>query len=558
MSTQVLRASNPPGVSQVNSDPGTSNRLQKKGATTPAGVTTTSKAGAQNFQSKKMTRKTSKPILTWFQRKLGGSVKTKRTDNGPIAIADLGLGRSSQAAPRGPGRAVSSPFPQPANDPSIKQAAKRESGSVARRTTFSLTEDEGGHAEYPLAFDDGNSIGCSSYARDSLWSPTSVQEADDDASLRPIPPSAPPSPSPSRSSSSYLSDPRTFRSMAASTKPTTILSIDLGNPGMAHIAQVPHNAPANPVHRIAPHIRQSSSLSGTAHLNSANSITFSALPSSGQQSSRPPSMRHPGSISSLNFNPSVPGAQAPLHTAHHPRNNPRPSSPPLDNASMLTLASSAFAHPGRTGLQAYSITTTVLGDTASHYGESVAFPDGESTSQFHDDRLDERDVDASVRALRPRSSRRGSWESEVSRWSARVRDPGTPSLVRQQSLWTANSVRTGAFSDYRQDDDYVYDNDKSEQIHESRVLPSILVGKDEDASAEIDHSSVERETLGVPEAPPHGPLHRPSTETIAQQTPSPSAPPPLPSLPVTVGANGDDPKKDRKVEWKDEDIKEDN
>ncbi len=61
------------------------------------------------------------------------------------------------------------------------------------------------------------------------------------------------------------------------------------------------------------------------------------------------------------------------------------------------------------------------------------------------DDLDERDVDASVRALRPRSSRRGSWESEVSKWSARIR-VATPSLVRDRSLWTANSVKNGGRS----------------------------------------------------------------------------------------------------------------
>ncbi|KAJ3502944.1 hypothetical protein NMY22_g18419 [Coprinellus aureogranulatus] len=534
-SAHVLSVSNAHPVTQITSDPGTSNRLHKK-HTSPTGTrpTTSSKSAAQNTHFKKIPRKASKPILTWFQRKLGGSVKAKRSENAMISIDELGYGRTSQTLPRASGRAASSPLPLPAVINTARQAMKRESGSLARRTTFS-DED---NAEYPLAFDDSNSIDRSSYARDSLWSPTSALEADDDASVRPIPPSAPPSPSPSRSSSSYLSDPRTFRSMSASTKPTTVLSIDLGNNGMAHIAQVPQNAPTNPVHRIAPHLRNSSA-SSSAHVTSGNSITFSAIPSSPQHSSRPSSVRQPGSISSLNFLSGSGGAvanhiQAPLHTAHHPRNNPRPSSPPLDNASMLTLASSAFAHPGRTGLHAYSINTTMLGDNASHYGESVAFPDGESTSQFllgDEDRLDDRDVDASVRALRPRSSRRGSWESEVSRWSARVQTgPGTPSLVRDRSVWTSNSIRTGAMSaDYRQeDDDDLSDNGRSEQQHEFQGVPSILVGKDE----ESDRSVLTRDNL---EVPPEGSiiskLHRPSTETIAQlQTPQ--------TAPTSEGRNG--------------------
>ena len=511
-SAPVLRPANP----HISSDPGTSNRLVKK-ATPTQPVPTSSKTGSQNLQTKKVSRKTSKPILTWFQKKLGGSVKAKPLENGQ----ELGVGRAAFANPRsGGGRAVSSPFPQPALSTAARQAAKRDSGSVARHTTFSMADSEEA-GEYPLSFDDSTSIDRSSFNRDSLWSPTSALEADDDASLRPIPPSAPPSPSPSRSSSSYLSNPRTFRSMTASTKPTTILSIDLGN-GMAHIAQVPQNAPANPVHRIAPHIRQSSSLSGQNHLNNANSITFSALPSS---PSRAPSLRQPGGTSSsngLNLNAST-HIQAPLHTAHHPRNNPRPSSPPLDNASMLTLASSAYAHPGRTGLHAYSIATTTLGDNASHYGESLAFPDGESTSQFllgDDDRLDERDVDASVRALRPRSSRRGSWESEASRWSARVQNgPGTPSLARQYSVWTSNSVRTGAFSkEYRDDDEYASDNEKLEQ-HDGPSESPPAGDITEDDRSTTDAKSVEKvQTLDVPRdndsSRVH--LHRPSTETIAQ------------------------------------------
>lgn len=76
----------------------------------------------------------------------------------------------------------------------------------------------------------------------------------------------------------------------------------------------------------------------------------------------------------------------------------------------------------------------------------MVLQDGESTSQFvlgDDDRLDDRDIDASVRALRPRSSRRGSWESEASGWSARIAGggPGTPSLTRERSLWANNSTR---------------------------------------------------------------------------------------------------------------------
>jgi hypothetical protein len=56
--------------------------------------------------------------------------------------------------------------------------------------------------------------------------------------------------------------------------------------------------------------------------------------------------------------------------------------------------------------------------------------------------------DASVRALRPRSSRRGSWESETSDWSARVGNGGTTGsghAVKEKSFRSL-SVKTGQMS----------------------------------------------------------------------------------------------------------------
>lgn len=102
-----------------------------------------------------------------------------------------------------------------------------------------------------------------------------------------------------------------------------------------------------------------------------------------------------------------------------------------------------------------SIGSTVLsglvggGDSISHLGGSVVSePEGENMSQLlgDDDRLEvdgERDADASVRALRPRSSRRGSWESEISGWSARVLGAGAGISTGSKSLWTSNSLKTG-------------------------------------------------------------------------------------------------------------------
>ncbi|KAJ7499103.1 hypothetical protein FB451DRAFT_987190, partial [Mycena latifolia] len=398
------------------------------------------KPGTPPAEQKKASHRSSKPIINWFQRKLAGGsslVKSKRAENQQPTDSHA-QGRPASIPLRVTNRISSAPLPN--GNP--KQLSKID---VARRKTISLNEEEDGEMYANDLASESSSI-----ARDSAWSPTSAFEADEDASLRPLPPSSPPSPSPSPSSSSYVSDPRTFRSMAASTKPTTLLSIDLNGNGMAHIAQ----APAAPINRL--HVRSSSTNTTSAVGGGGASITFSALPPSPISSSVDPSARN--QTSPFSSNPSsaqttphgnVSSVQAPLHTAHHPRNNPRPSSPPLDNASVLTLASSAYAMPNRAGVNTpgwSSAPPSALGDSLSHFGGSITYADAESTSQYL---LGEDDVDASVRALRPRSSRRGSWESEASRWSARVQQggAGTPSLARDgRSLWTSNSIRTGGFS----------------------------------------------------------------------------------------------------------------
>ncbi|KAF8665786.1 hypothetical protein AX16_000233 [Volvariella volvacea WC 439] len=403
---------------------------------------------------KKTTRHGGKPIINWFQRKLSGTTKVKRSEQS-TQRSDSGRsqGRTTISSSR-PSRISSPPL-----SPVARHTGRLDANGTIPRKTISLNgDDELNFYSTPINDDDGDaSADESSMARISTWSPTSAMEADEDASVRPIPPSIPPSPSPSRSSSSYLSNPRTFRSIAASTKPTTLLSIDLQGGGMAHIAQAPLTPTSQMNNRFMNHARTSSN--ATSLLGPGGAVTFSSL----QQSSRPPSGSLPPPSGQLTV------VQAPLHTAHHPRNNPRPSSPPPDNASILTLASSAFAIPGlrtTSHFHGHSIATTpsALGpsDSLSHFGGSFQYADAESTSQFvlgDDERLEERDVDASVRALRPRSSRRNSWESEVSRWSARIQTgPGTPSLARNGSLWASNSVRTGGFSgengeDYEQSEE---------------------------------------------------------------------------------------------------------
>ncbi|KAJ3761666.1 hypothetical protein EV360DRAFT_80025 [Lentinula raphanica] len=395
----------------------------------------------QNLQPKKIPRR-SQPIIQWFQRKLAGTVKAKRDSASQTGMRNLTIpGRHTN-------RITSSPLPSAASTHASRQQSRFDPAHGDRRNTISLNGDDD---IPPSSISDSTCSDDESIARGSTWTRSRI-EADEDASVRPLPPSSPPSPSPSRSSSSYLSDPRTFQSIAASTKPTTLLSVDVHG-GVAHIAEAPLT-PSSQMTRF-PHVRTSSTLT-TPIISSGASITFSAFPPSPQSSSRP------SSTTTAPLNP-INSIHAPLHTTHHPRNNPRPSSPPMDNASVLTLASSAYAIPGlRVGGLGTPAGWSSAPPSAIGVGaDSVSQFDGayaDAESQNDEEPLDDRDVDASLRALRPRSTRRGSWESEVSRWSARVQ----PSLVRERSVWTTNSVRTGALST-----DPAHGYEKSEEVANS-------------------------------------------------------------------------------------------
>ena len=396
-------------------------------------------------QAKKLGRRSSKPIIDWFQRKLGGTARIRHASDVShqrVVNGDHGGSMRDKRRPshtdgsRELSRVQSTPSRgRLSTDPEIRRLTQAPPSSFPLKpavvpatvsdatSTLDDTEGRGDVSTYR-----------SSYARDSMWSPTSNLEADEDASVRPLPPSSPPSPSPSPSSSSYLSNPRTFGSMAASTKPTTLLSVDLTG-GMAHIAQAPPTPLTGP--RIPAHLYP------TPSGPSGGSVSFSALPPS------------PASSYSTSIRLDAHPLQAPQHTTHHPRNNPRPSSPPLDNASVLTLASSAFGIPGaRLGVLGSANDATSFSHFSQFGGSRMGAEDRSSHITLGDD-LDvegDRDFDASVRALRPRSSRRGSWESEASDWSARLGNggtvgsgSGTPAAVKEKSFRSL-SVKTGQLS----------------------------------------------------------------------------------------------------------------
>ena len=343
--------------------------------------------------------------------------------------------------------------------------------------------------------------------------------ADEDASIRPFPPSHPGSPTPStsvisRSASRSLLSPgraaslggtsslyrppspplssthrpetqytastnsserdmigRHSRRDSASTKPTTVMSIDSG-PHPAHIAQVPVVQP--PQHHLG-HSALSSPLRQAFDVSARNAQSRDSSPSpvAGPSTSEIRGSETPTSTRGSPLSPSpskltppaVTYVQAPKHSQPHPRDNPLPLSAPEPNASTLTLASSTFAvaplspnlpisGPASVRLREVStasvpiippppLTGGISRTTALATSPSVTFapePPSERPSSvidsgppsthalslyghtpsmslrtggWHSGRV--ADGDASVRAVR----RKGSWESNESRWSWR-------------------------------------------------------------------------------------------------------------------------------------------
>lgn len=292
-----------------------------------------------------------------------------------------------------------------------RTSSLRSLSSYARRPPLSIADDDSTASLYP-------------------------RNADEDASLRPLPPSPTsmsiisragsvplvrsdsvphrPTPAPvvrrdTRSSSvdashSYMSDDtynlrNSREGSLASTKPTTIISLESTTP--AHIAVAPSYSSSSPVVRP---LSTSTGASGGAFgqsLPSPVSPTFS-----------------PAAGPTEDF-------QVPKHTRHHPRNNPHPSSAPGPNASTQTLASSTFGLETTRSIPRPS-SVRIRDSPSAYHGHGRVFAErpgsmqGDAVSthaiaasvrtRANNMRADD---DASMRAIR----RRGSWESGESRWS---------------------------------------------------------------------------------------------------------------------------------------------
>lgn len=297
------------------------------------------------------------------------------------------------------------------------------------RTLSSSSSIRGGERDHSSSSDeeqDGDDDDDTHEIRRQMTSPqhrddaSGFSGADTDASVRPISPSslAPSSfVSATNSNGSFRGTHRTYMSNI-STKPTTLLSVD--SSGANRIAVVPGTGGIGGASEMEVTTtvggNMISPLTGGS-IQEGPAITFSALPSTPPGSSSFLLPRSPsGGSSEQNHYPHHPQQtqhtdgtmNVPRHTLAHPRNNPHPASPPPDNASMLTLASSSFA-------PSFSHQSTTRS-----YSRSLKGFSGIRQSNLSIGGGNDADEDASVRALAP--SRRASDESLGSRstWSAAV------------------------------------------------------------------------------------------------------------------------------------------
>ena len=156
------------------------------------------------------------------------------------------------------------------------------------------------------------------------------------------------------------------------------------------------------------------------------------------------------------------------------------------------------------------------GDSISHISGLL----GDDERLYNDGEVD-RDVNASMRALRPRSSRRGSWESEASGWSAAVTGAGYP---RNRSLWTSNSI--GAGDGFTLDEDDDNDNDlTSVEGNMDNPIPSTADLSIVDTLSEITDGGKPRErsnTVTAEDDRNSSPLLTPTEPMPSAQLPDPT------------------------------------
>lgn len=418
-------------------------------------------------------REKTKPLFEWFTRKLGGhrrntfgessrespvnAVKstltpkemfpyTSRENESILTPSDHSLrsysmsGTPERERDRERRREMNNPYPNipiPQRFPPTSISISVDSSRPP--STFARTTEHGSGSRTPSI---RSEVSHYSGLRRSTFDDTSMLSrtfADEDASVRPIPPSPSSSsvyPRPpvmardsiSSAGPSCFSDGEATRSVT-STKPTTITSLESA-PHIGHIAQVPLPISINPSSQTptTPTPTQNGNMTvhppsplRTSGISAARAVII-------QTTGTDPTTTSPNPLSPESTNPAL--YQAPKHTTPHPRSNPIPQAFPGDNASMITLASSTAGQPPQSGsVSVYSQSLHRLqprqpgaspniawglssGRPASTYSIPPAHSFRTFAGSLHTTHTHGQgglpDDDASIKAVR---GRRGSWES---------------------------------------------------------------------------------------------------------------------------------------------------
>ncbi|KAK4057208.1 hypothetical protein OIO90_001703 [Microbotryomycetes sp. JL221] len=445
---------------------------------------------------------TQKRLLRSISRFLSGS-KTQKPRNG------------NEASPPSPELHRTAQFDEPVytttstssriDQPQPHQQQLQQDGRPSTRRVRSGTGNLSYATSLTDTFDDEHSLSRLS----------ALSGADTDASVRPISPSSHAGSSSvisrtdSASNASLAPTQGTFKSYA-STKPTT-LSVDSGGgTGANRIAVVPGTG-------VAPGIYQPSTTTRPMMPNSSSGNSLSNVNTSGPGITFDLGSANATSAASVQAatNPTSPTdsletTKVPRHTQAHPRNNPHPASPPPDNASMLTLASSSFAPSisrnqagdrrgaGSTigGADTPNTATTpgaAVTNLGSHFGGAWQGGGLNSLRAWKQGDGQGADEDASVRVLT--GSRRASDESlgGTSTWSAAIgrasrRDNAAPSIRTVGTTGTGGDLVTSALD---KDENAALPASVSGDLEAAKIVQEAKIGEVQAATPRSDLTPTE-------------------------------------------------------------------
>ena len=147
-------------------------------------------SGSNQAPVKHVKRRTSQPILTWLQRKIGGN---KQTTKKRTAKELSNATNSPDIVPLKPTMSHTGSQTRTTEDMAPTLQRRPSSLRIVIRPSGDLHSSTGGLGNHPRST---HSSAHSGSVPEYAWSTRDHLGADDDASIRPLPPTSPPSPRP--------------------------------------------------------------------------------------------------------------------------------------------------------------------------------------------------------------------------------------------------------------------------------------------------------------------------------------------------------------------------